>query len=56
LLDALNCWPEFQSPERSPEKAGGGGFDSVPGHHIFNNFKTIKKTVSFRFIPKTLVC
>jgi hypothetical protein len=30
--------------------------DSVPGHHVFNNFRTFPRSVSLRFIPKTLVC
>ncbi len=25
---------------------------AVPGHHLFNNFQTSPKSVSFRFIPK----
>ena len=29
-------------------------FDSVPGHHNFNNLQTSKNAVSFRFIPKTV--
>jgi hypothetical protein len=29
---------------------------AVPGHHGFNNLQTFQKPVSFRFIPKTLVC
>jgi hypothetical protein len=31
-------------------------FDSVPGHHVFSNLQAFQKPVSFRFIPKTLVC
>jgi hypothetical protein len=40
-LRAINGWPDT---------------DSVPGHHGFNNLQTFQKPVSFRFIPKTLVC
>ena len=26
-------------------------WDSVPGHHVFNNFQAFKTPVSFRFVP-----
>jgi len=26
---------------------------AFPGHHLFYNFRTFPKSVSFRFIPKT---
>jgi hypothetical protein len=28
----------------------------VPGHHVFCSLRAFQKPVSFRFIPKTLVC
>ena len=29
--------------------------DSVPGHHVFNHLQSLRKSISFRFIPKLLV-
>jgi len=50
-----NFRQQVRMGERRPEKAGGGSIPSLATKNI-NRLQRFQKPVSFRFIPRTLVC